>query len=290
MTAAPVLDVGPGVYDGMPAADYHAHPALSASSAKLLLRPSCPALFRHWADNPRPPKREFDFGHAAHGLVLGIGEEVVVVDAADWRTAKAKAKRAEAYGSGFVPVLPAEWQAVQAMAAALRRHPIAGPLLRPGTGRAELSLFWHDAEFDVPRRARLDWLKGRIVVDYKTCDSAEPNACAKAMHNYAYNAQLDWYCTAAAECGLVDQPAALIVWQEKTAPYLVHVTEPDTVALAAGRDRNRKALDVYAHCVAAADWPGWADDSITPLALPRWAEMAHDRAVDNGDYDTGADL
>jgi hypothetical protein len=290
MTAAPVLIAEPGVYDGMPAADYHAHPALSASSAKLLLPPSCPALFRHWADNPRPPKREFDRGHAAHGLVLGVGEQVVVVDAADWRTAKAKAARAEAYGSGFVPVLAHEWQAVLDMAAALRRHPIAGPLFEPGTGRAELSIVWDDTDFGVQRRARLDWLKGRLVVDYKTCDSAAPAACAKAMYAYDYHGQLDWYETAVVEAGLVEAPAGLIVWQEKTPPYLVHVTEPDPVALAAGRDRNRKALDIYARCVAADRWPGWADDTITPLALPRWAELAHDRAVDNGDYDTEADM
>jgi PDDEXK-like domain of unknown function (DUF3799) len=286
----------PRVVAGMPPADYHAAPGLSASGAKLLLPPSCPALYRWQADNGRPPKREFEFGTAAHGQVLGVGEPITVVDADSWRTKDAKAQAAEARAAGRTPVLAAEWQVVLDMAAALRRHPIAGPLLDPGTGRAELSLFWHDDEFGIPRRARLDWIKGRLVGDYKTTDCAAPGECARSMHKFGYGAQGDWYLAAAQACGLVgDDAAFLLIFQEKTPPYLVTVAEPDPVALAAGRDRNRRAMDTYARCMASGVWPGYAvgggstDDQIVPLALPRWAEVEHENARFNGDYDTEAD-
>ncbi len=296
MTAPAAPVTAPGIYHDLPGLDYFTHPALSASGAKRLLPPSCPALYRHWADNPEPPKKEFDFGHAVHGLVLGRGDPVHVIDAPDWKTKKAQEDRKAAYARGDIPTLTKDWTAAKAMVAALRAHPLAGPLFEPGTGQAEVSLFWHDDEFGIGRRARLDWVKGRLLVDYKTTRSAEPEACSKAMVDYGYHGQLPWYCDAAVACGLVEDPAPLIVWQEKTAPYLVHVTEPDPAALAAGRDRNRRAMDVFARCTAAGRWPGWGEDpmcrsplTITRLGMPRWAEVQHDAGVAAGDYDTAAD-
>ncbi len=307
MTAAAALPAGwplvehqPAVIEGMPSDEYHASEALSSSGAKLLL--SCPAKYRWVRDRVQPAKKEFDFGHAAHAQVLGIGETVVPVDAPDWRTKAAKEAAAGAREAGAVPLLAKDWQVVLDMAQAIRAHPIAGPLFAPGTGRAEVSLFWHDDEFDVQRRARLDWLKGRVIVDYKSARSAEPEWCAKAMHEYGYHRQLGWYLDGLAACGLADgmDPAGLVVWQEKTAPYLITVTEPDPDALAAGRDLNRKALDVFARCTAAGVWPGYAnpnpehagkttDDSIVTIGLPRWAAVQHETALGRGDFDTAAD-
>ncbi len=304
MTAA----LAPRVVEGMPSDEYHSSPALSSSGAKLLLPPSCPAKYRWVRDHGQKPKKEFDFGHAAHGQVLGIGDPVEVVDADNWKTKAAQDKAKAARAAGVVPLLAKDWQVVLDMAAAIRAHPIAGPLFAPGTGRAELSLFWHDDEFDVDRRARLDWLRpaapGRraLLVDFKTCDSAEPGECARSMHKFGYHRQLGYYFDGIAACGLADgmDPAGLVVWQEKTAPYLITVTEPDPDALAAGRDLNRKALDVFARCTAAGVWPGYAnpnpehagkttDDSIVTIGLPRWAAVQHETALGRGDFDTAAD-
>ncbi len=73
----------PGVYD-IPEGAYFADPALSCSGAKLLLPPSCPALFRYRQDHPEH-KDVFDFGSAAHKMVLGAGPPIALVDAPDWR-------------------------------------------------------------------------------------------------------------------------------------------------------------------------------------------------------------
>lgn len=300
MTAVDLAPFPAGVHDDMPPDVYHSDPvpggSLSSTGARKLLAPSCPAKYQWWADNGQAAKKEFDLGHAAHSEVLGVGESVVVVDADSWRTKKAKEEAAAARAAGAVPLLVADWQTVLAMAAALRAHPIAGPLLAPGTGRPELSLFWHDPEFGVQRRARLDWVKGRIVTDYKTARSAAPEDCAKAMSEHGYAQQGDWYKAAAQALGVVDDDAAfMLVFQEKTAPYLVTVCEPDADALAAGRDLNRRALDVFARCQASGVWPGYAvgsgstDDQIVPLALPRWSAVQHEIARDRGDFDTEAD-
>jgi hypothetical protein len=312
------VDLAPfpaGVHDDMPPDVYHADPApggsLSSTGARMLLAPSCPAKYRWYADHGQAAKKEFDLGHAAHSEVLGVGESVVVVDADSWRTKKAKEEAAAARAAGAVPLLAADWQTVLAMADALRAHPIAGPLLAPGSGRPELSLFWPDLEFGVQRRARLDWLRPAtptsraLLVDYKTTDSAAPADCARSMEKWSYHQQLPWYLDGLAACGLACDPAAaeekyrepagVQVFQEKTPPHLVTVCEPDADALAAGRDLNRRALDTFARCQASGVWPGYAvgagstDDQIVPLSLPRWSAVAHEAARDRGDFDTEAD-
>ena len=175
---------GPGVYD-ISEAEYFADPALSCSGAKLLLPPSCPALFKYRQDHPEH-KRVWDFGTAAHRLVLGQGADFVVLDYENYRTKKAQDAAKEAQEAGAAPVLAREHTQILAMAEAIRRHPIAGPLFDPGYGgEAEQSLFWTDEETGVPRRCRIDWMRleatGRpTAADYKTCASADPDSISES--------------------------------------------------------------------------------------------------------------
>jgi hypothetical protein len=263
----------PGTYD-IPADEYHRHPALSSSGARRLLPPGCPALFRWEQDNPPAPKREFDFGHAAHKLVLGVGPDLVSVAAKDWRTNAAKEQRDLAHATGAVPLLAEEYERVMAMADALGGHPLAGPLFAPGRGVAEQALFWHDEPTGTPLRSLIDWRTGRLVVDYKSTTCASPDAVQKAIHNYGYFQQGAFYLDGVRALGLADEPAFLLVFQEKTPPYLVTVVQLDETALRIGADLNRRAIDLYAECVATGQWPGYSSD-IELIGLPSWAEYRH---------------
>lgn len=175
--ASSVVVTEPGIYD-IDVDDYHRDPvpggSLSSSGARKLLPPSCPAKFRYEQDNPGPSQaRHFDLGHAAHKLVLGVGAPLVVIDAANYKTKAAQEQQKAAHLAGHVPLLTHEHDQVQAMAAAIREHPIAGPLFNPEHGTPEVSLFWRDSPTGIMRRARFDWLphqyEGRrlIIPDYK---------------------------------------------------------------------------------------------------------------------------
>jgi hypothetical protein len=278
----------PGVYDDFPEVDYHEDPSLSSSGARRILPPSCPAKFKWERDNGRPEKRAFDFGHAAHGLVLGVGMDVVVVqkvakdgtkaDADDYKTRSAQEHRDETYAAGKVPLLAHEWALVKDMAGALRAGldaAQAGDLFVAGTGRSELSLFWHDDRQDVDRRARFDWLSDvtddrAVIVDYKTTPDAEPRAVASTIRKFGYHQQGAWYVDAAHALGVAEHVGFLLAFQEKTPPYLVTVAEPDQLALRVGRYLNDRALEVYAECAATGTWPGYSDDIVT-TSLPAWA-------------------
>lgn len=269
----------PGVYD-IPAEDYHADPvpegSLSSTGARRLLSPSCPALFRYEQDNGQEHRAEFDLGHAAHKLVLGVGPDIEHVDAADWKTKAAREQRDKAYQCGAVPLLTADRDRVVAMAAALRTHPLARALLTPDRGKAEQTLVWQDEETGVWRRALVDWLAGYgtrrpILVDYKTTVHADPESIRRSVAKYGYHCQAAWYLDGAHTLGWPDDTAFLFIFQEKTAPHLVSVVELDDIALGIGRERNRRAIDVYVECRTTGHWPGYSDD-VTYIALPAWAE------------------
>lgn len=284
----------PGVFD-MPEEAYHADPvmggSLSSTGARKLLPPSCPALFRHYVDQGQPPRKEFDLGHAAHAEILGVGAPVEVLKFKDRRAAGYQAAEQKARAAGHTPILERDHKQVLAMAAELRAHRFAGPLLT-SDGPAEQVLVWVDDEAGVWCRARLDkqtrLADGRLViVDYKTTACAEPGAVAKAIDNYGYDFQDAWYTAGAVALGL--EPAAfLFVFQEKTPPYLVSVVRLKEADREWGRLRARKALDVYRRCREADHWPGYADD-VVPVSLPAYAAARHEAAWLAGAYETDPD-
>lgn len=269
----------PGLYDDLTDEEYHGDPvpwgSVSSTGLRRLLPPGNPALFRWGLDNPQPPRRTFDLGHAAHTRVLGVGMEVVAVQAEDWRTKKAQAERDEIRAQGKVPLLAREVAVVDAMATALREHPLARNLLVPGRGDAEQSAFWEDPRTGVWCRARFDWLpwggSGPLLIgDYKTTESVDPQHFSRSVATYGYHQQRAHYEEAVRALGIHDYPVMLFIAQEKNPPYQVGVFELDTEAVRVGRERNRRALEVYAECSETGVWPSGSEE-IHLISLPRWA-------------------
>lgn len=271
-----MLITEPGVYD-LTNDEYHADPvkggSLSASGARKLLPPHCPALFDYERRNPPLPTDEFSFGHAAHKLVLGAGAEIVVVDAKDWKTNAAKEAKAKALADNKIPLLPADFDRAKVMAEAVRRHPLAAALLRQGSGLPERALVWQDKETGIWCRALLDWLPttGRIAVDLKTCASASPDKIARAVWDYGYFIQAFWYLDGLRALGLAEHPAMAFVFVEKARPHLVNVVQLNHLALEAGAHYARQARLIFAECQAKNEWPGYSDD-IELIELPPWAQ------------------
>jgi hypothetical protein len=221
----------PGIYADIPEADYHAdRETLSHSGAKLILR--SPAHYRWRLDHPEH-KDAFDFGTAAHALVLGVGVPIVPIEADSWRTKRAQELRDEARSNGHVPLLEADYGRVQAMADVLSSHDLA--------------------------------------TDYKTAASSEPNAFVRAAAKFGYHSQHAWYLDLARDLGHPAEAFAFIV-QEKEPPYVVTVVELPPELVDAGRARNRRALERFRDCTESGLWPGYvADYTFAQPAAPRWA-------------------
>lgn len=270
------------IIDGMPADRYHDDPvpggSLSSSGARRLLPPGCPARFRY---GPEARTAAMETGTAAHTQVLGTGAAIVEVAGGAngaWSTNDAKAALAAAREAGQVPVKPPEFRRIKEMAAALRDHPRARELFAPGSGVAEASIFWPDAETGVWCRARLDWLPhgapGRplIIPDYKTCERADPRSVRLAVARYGYHMAAAWYREAVAQFRPGTEIRFALVFQEKDPPYLVEVYEIHPGDLDEADYANAKARRVYRDCKQAGVWPGYNPDPdpIPVVRVPRW--------------------
>src|SRR3982750_4336367 len=116
-----------------------------------LLAEECAAKFL-WRSPWNPlylpeAKTEFDIGVAAHLAVLEPGHQadsIVVIEAGDYRSSKAREARDAARAEGKVPLLPYQLDIVQAIAGSIRAHPIAAPAFKEGN--AEVTLTWVEPE------------------------------------------------------------------------------------------------------------------------------------------------
>ncbi len=277
----PLEGYAPGVHQ-ISADEYHAdRTSLSSTGARKLLPPSCPAKFKWDLDHEPPPRKTFEIGTAAHKMVLGEGPELVLVDAVRWDSTAVKAEVAAIRAEGGVPLKPAEMDAVQAMAKALREHPLAAALFDPERGRPEQSLFWRDKATGVNCRSRLDWLPetdgGRILVaDYKSAVNASTDAFERAVKDYRYDQQDEMYSDGIRQLGIAEDVQFLFVVQEKTPPYLINVIQLSPMWLLMAEDRNKRAREIYKHCTETGNWPGYSTD-VEIVSPPAWLETEHER-------------
>jgi hypothetical protein len=268
----------PGLYPDIPEDEYHADPvpdgSLSVSAAKKLLPPDCPAIFDWERKHPKPPTKSMELGTVVHGLVLGTGQPVAVVDADNWRGNEAKESKAKAIAAGEVPMLAKDYAEAKAIAAAVTEDDDAGPLF--DSGDAEQSMFWQDSEFGIWLRSRMDWLTWfdgiPTIVDLKSSKDSSPKSFAKSADDFRYFMQDPHYrdgLAAILRCDPAEIDFVFCVVPVEP-PYLVmtYRLEPEDVTL--GREQNRIAREKYRDCTAAGIWPKWSND-ITPLALPPYA-------------------
>ncbi|MFI5992416.1 PD-(D/E)XK nuclease-like domain-containing protein [Streptomyces sp. NPDC051362] len=278
MTAAVEVEA-PQIIDGLSAEDYHADcTSISSSGLRALLNPGCPAQFKYDRDHPQAPKREFDMGNAVHAEVLGEGHAIVeITEFTDYKKADARALRDEAYAAGKVPLLPKEKAQVDAMAKAVREHPLAGPLFAPGSGIAERSIYWNDSATGVRCRVRPDWLKQlpgtTLCVDLKTIKDAAPDTISRAIRDHNYHQQDPLYIDGIEAAGLAPDGCRFIfAFVSKIPPYLITVRELTDQDRDIGRARNERALRIYAECESTGNWPDWtgAVTEIPQIGMPTW--------------------
>ena len=157
----------------------------------------------------------------------------------------------------------------------MRAHPIAKALL--GTGRAEVSGYWTDADFGVLCRLRADWLDEahQVVVDLKTTRDAGMDAFARSAVEYRYHVQAAYYWDGLVACGWVPQ-AFVFVCVETAPPYGVALYSVKPEDLDLGRAVYRRDLATYAECLRSGEWPGYPEE-IRELELPGWARVVRVR-------------
>lgn len=272
-----------GVYSISEAA-YHSDPApapsLSASIAKIMLAQSP----RHaWMAHPRlnpdyePVERNtFDLGGAGHSMMLNSDAKMVVIDAADWRTKKAKAARADARSRGLIPILQDNFdktaRMVNAGRAQLDNHEDASGAFK--NGKPEQTLVWKEGE--VWCRCLLDWLPedgSATFYDYKTTDaSAHPNEWGKRQcFDNGNDISAAFYTRGIRAVLGIEHPPFHFVVQERKPPYALCVIELDKHTLAFADKKCEEAIRRFGWCLDKDFWPGYPKHTVT-VDIPPWKE------------------
>lgn len=273
----------PGISQ-MPAADYHAMPALSNSLAKIIITQSplhawtaSPALNPNYRSEE---KEAFDIGSAAHALLLEGEDRMVVIEADDWRTKAAKEARDAARAEGKHPILARKYQDVMKMRdVAVRAIAECSDLsgLTLAKGRAEHVIEWD--EMGVACRARIDFLAAGelVVLDYKSTTDATPRAFSRQIPRMGYHYQDEFY-SRGVEAVFGKRPKFIFLAQETTAPYACsfHGCAPSLLAIASADVEY--AVRTWGACLAANRWPAHSNQIHWTEATPwQLAEAEEER-------------
>lgn len=263
-------------------------PSLSSTGARKIID-RCPAVYWHDREHGARDSKPFEFGRIAHRLVLegkNIEDTHIIVpdEFSTSHTKKWAALIAQVEEAGKPTFKESDAETVRAMAKALQEHEYAAAAFENGT--AEQTLIWHDEQFGIWCRARLDWMPdgGTIFADYKTCRSAKIDDLRKDIASYGYHQQAAWYMDGIVRLGLCPSPRFLFVFQEKTPPYLITAMTLAEQALLAGEALNMKAKQIFADCLQSGHWPGYSND-IEDGDLPGWWYANFNRQQEAGELD-----
>lgn len=275
---------------GIPMARYVADqfdpqpPSLSSSVAHRLLTRS---PLHAWTCHPRlneafkqDDEREFDLGTAAHAVLLENQSLYVVqiadektgelIDATDYKKKAAQEARKAAKAQGLFPVLAHQAEAIREMVMVARLTLANSPDLvgiRPLM--AEQTLIWQDS--GAWCRSRPDWMTEdrAVVISYKTTSNAEPDAFTRHLLTMGYHTQAAFELAGLKAATGVD---ATYVWlvSEVEPPYACSLVGMSPMLLDLAQATYRRAVEVWARCLASGHWPAYPD-RIAYAEPPPWA-------------------
>lgn len=249
-------------------------PALSASIAHLIVSKSA---LHAWHAHPRLnpnyqqiESAEFDYGRAAHSVLLeGDESSLYVIEADDWRTKAAKEARDAARESGKTPLLVRQMHKVRAMVKAAREYVSASELAGIfDDGEPEHSIEWQEGK--TLCRSRLDWISTdrKLVLDYKTAVNANPAAFVGMAVAYGYAMQEAFY-RRGVKAVYGKEPRFAFLNQEKEPPFACSLVAFDPAMQEIGDRQVGYALALWGTYMARDEWPGYPS-RIAYLEPPAW--------------------
>lgn len=220
------------------------------------------------------PTRAMRVGTGAHLLTLGQrdGHRVVRFDG-DKRVGE-KWKEFAAEHEGAEILTAPEWDEAVAIADAVRRDPIAAPLL---LGRHEVPLSWNDGGIHCSTDG-VDVIGDGWIADLKTTTSTHPTKWIRQALQMHYPAQLVFYNEGAKANGIETTHGLYVIGVEACAPYAVTVLRLTAASEEYGRRCLAQWLEQLRRCEENDFWPAYTQ-AIVDLDLPPWmTEIDEDAA------------
>lgn len=260
------MKIEPGIYYGVPFADYLQWDALNQSALKHML--DSPQHFYHEAAVGFEDSEALQLGRALHCAVFE--PMIFAATYSRWEKVpnKAEAAFAKAQSESTKTLYSSAW-GIEDMANAIRNDKHAGRIVGGLGSNAEVSICW---EFDgVLCKARIDGLTELAGMDLKSTKWI-PNSRNMAKdifdHNYPIQAAFTLDGLAALNC---KREFWGMVFVEKSAPWSVNTCwlSPDVIRY--GRAQYQRCIRLYKQCLASGLWPGPGEAGTVEIPLPRWA-------------------
>ena len=251
-------------------------PSISSSGLRMIANESPWHFWAQFEGNPNrfppEPNDAFDFGRAAHTLLLGeegFNEMFAIrpVRFKNYQTSAAKEWRETVRAAGQTPITRQDLIHIMHMAESLQRMPLAVEALR--SDMTEISMIWQDRT-GVWLKSRPDTIpsNGMDFADLKTTTDASTFAVQRSITKFGYAQQMALAIEGAEHCfGDRSATDCLLVFVEKAPPYAVALVQLDEEALYQARCINRGAIDTFAKCLETGEWP-MPVDGILPYTPP----------------------
>lgn len=248
------------------------------SRSELFYISKSPERFKYMHDNPLEPTNDMIIGSAFHKIVLEpdtYNNEFATAPEVDRRTKEGKAIFAdfqERLTDEISVITQQDFDLISAMRDSLMKNELARTLLE---GEREQPVFWDDNITGERCKCKPD-VRTRvankpIIIDVKTCQSADEEAFMRSCFKFGYDLQVGMYKTG---CDIVYQEPHEFVFIciEKKPPYSVNILQVDDFFMKHGLFLFRKYLDIYHYCKTANDWYGYGgkDNMINSLSVPVW--------------------
>jgi len=255
-------------------------PRLSPSCAKVLLSKSpLHAWTQHrlGGDEKSEDTDDKDQGKLLDRLLLGVGPELVIVDAADWRTKAAQEAKAAAKLAGKLPILREKLAAQQAIVDAWKAQLVAHDI--EFTGKSQVTVDWESD--GVPCRGKLDHLivdeARAIVYDLKSTEDASQQGITRSVVSYGYDIQGAAYVEGIETKypHLAGRVTFKLIFGEKSRrdAYAINVVSFGGTMRELGERKWRRAKRIWGECLKTGEFPGYQGAPIEASAWQLAEEM-----------------
>lgn len=249
---------------------YRKAKGINASSLKALAK--SPAYYKYYIENGIKTTTAMEFGTLAHKYILEpekFWDDYVVFNFPGKTKSSKEYKALQLDNPTKKVIKQEEFEKIEAMYLALNDDALA---LLESDGPVEKECYWdrYKALMDkvIPDK--------KIVVDYKSCASADPRFFISDAIKLGYHIQASHYLDYFPE-----EYEFVFIAQEKTPPYInvVYRCSPEFIAYGwAERERLLKLLDL---CTETDKWFSYASEDTLMLELPSWAVTNSYDALDD---------
>lgn len=263
-----------GVFD-ISNEDYHANGAINRSRLMEFKKSPLHYHYKYLTDHSMEPiksTRDMDFGNLVHCLVLEpdkFHDNFVIQPEFNKRTNDGKFKYNQFLSglSGKIAITNEDFELANSMKNAIISHEIAALLL--ANSKVEQSIFWTENVTKIQCKVRMDSWKNNLVIDLKTCASADYKSIQNSALKYGYflQAGMTYLALKSLEIELMK---FVLICVEKSAPFGVGIFVIENEALEFGVLEFKQLIYDFAECQTKNSWPF---SNIQSLVVPKYAEQ-----------------